>query len=106
MGVADHFLMRQRRTHVVDAQIESRNASGRRQRHDHRSTAGRVDQARDAAAVKHPRLGISNEVLTVREREREVFGAVVDDPEIESLIVRNRADIAPFQAPPDVVLLS
>jgi len=105
VGVADHFLMRQRRTHVVDAQIERRNASRSCQRHDDRSTTGRVDQARYASAVKHPRFRVSNEVLAVGQRERQVFGAVVEDSEIECLIVRNCADVAPFQAPLDVVLL-
>jgi hypothetical protein len=34
-----------------------------------------------------------------------MLGPVIDHPKIQSPIVRDRADVAPFQAPPNFILL-
>ena len=41
-------------------------------------------------------LRISHEVLSVRKGEGQVLGPIVDDVEIQSLVVRDSADIAPL----------
>ena len=103
--VANDFLMGKRRSHVVDSKVESRDAPGSCERHDDGAATRGVDQAGDAATVKHARLRITDEVFAVRKRKAQVLGPVIDDAKVQRLVVRNCADVAPFQAPPDFILL-
>ena len=105
MRAANDFLMGQRWTHVVDSKIERCNAPRSCERHYDRSTAGRVDQAGDAAAVKHLRLGVAYEICSIRKRKRKMLRPVVDDTQTQSLVVRDGADVAPLEASPDFIFL-
>ena len=88
-----------------DSKVEGRGAPRSDERHDDGAPTRGVDQAGDAAPVKHARLGIAHEFFAVREREGQVLRLVVDDSKIQGPIVGNPADIALFQAPPDFILL-
>jgi hypothetical protein len=105
MCITNHLLVGQRRAHVVDSKVESGDTPRRDERHDDSTTTCGVDQAGDAATVEHARLGIAHEVFAVREREGQVLGPVIDDAKIQGLVVRDRADVAPFQALPDFIFL-
>ncbi len=105
MGAADHFLVRQCRTDVVDSKIERCDSPWSCKRHDDRSAAGRVDQAGYAAAVKHLRLGIAYQIQAIRKSKRKMLRPVVDDAKTQSLIVWDRADVTPLEASPDFILL-
>jgi len=105
VGAADDFLVGQGRTHVVDSKIQRCNAPWSGERHDDRPTTGRVDEAGDAAAVQHLRLGVAYEICTIRKGKRKMLRSVVDDAKPQSLVVRNCADVTPLEASPDFILL-
>ncbi len=105
MGAADHFLMRQGRTHVVDTKIERCDSPWSSERHDDRSTTGRVDQAGDAATVKHLCLGVAYEIHAIRKGQGEMLRPVVHDSKTQCLVVRNCADVTPLEASPDFIFL-
>ena len=96
MRVTNDFLVRESRTHIIDPKIESRDTPRCRERHDHGATTGRVDQAGNTTAVQHTGLRIAHEFLAVRKGEGQVLRPIVDDVKIQSLVVRDSADIAPL----------
>ena len=95
---ADDVLPDETRSQVVDAKIERGNPPRHVERQDGRTATGRVHQSRDHSTVQDPRFGIADELVAIRQAQRQLIGAIVVDTKTERLVVRHAEDEPAFDS--------